>query len=114
MAGARRSRPRGPARVVWAGGDQLVGGPLDRVGTGRQGRPHPSQDHRPRRLVLVGTPSPEQAGDGGGGDELAAAVEVGDLVAVEAGRDGRPRAGRPAPARLAETTTATVTENRAT
>jgi hypothetical protein len=97
-------------RPVRLGGDQLVGGPLDRVGTGRRGRPHSQTDPPPAPAGAGQDAVPEQAGDGGGGDQRAPAVEEGGLM-------GSRRAGTAAPAsarRLARPTTATVTANRAT
>jgi hypothetical protein len=99
-------------RPVRLGGDELVGGPLDRVGPGRRAAPIPSRTRRPPRLVLVRTPSRSRL--------VTAVVATRALPPLrKAASYGSRRAGTAAPGgpasarRLARTTTGTVTANRA-
>ena len=72
--GHRRLAPEGNLhrrqRPVRLGGDQLVGGPLHRVGPGRRGGPRAQPDPPPAAAGAGQQAGPEQAGDGGGGQAL--------------------------------------------
>jgi hypothetical protein len=75
---------------VRAGRHLLVEGPLDRVGGGLRGGPGDQPCLLAAAAARVGQgAAPEQVGGGGEHDQVAAAVELGGLVRVEAGRAGR-------------------------